>query len=157
MFFIFQSPPFFCIIIIPQNGAVVKHLKKVFLIFGEEIFSKKWLILLDKMFELWYNIKIGRARPCPSRKKSPPLHRWGSRLGLPSRRVKWSKSTKTLPKVSSTLNFPTMALGCPSMFGTLIDKSRREKQGVEPSYSTIRIPQTFPFRAVARPFLEVLL
>ena len=32
-----------------------------------------------------------------------------------------------------------------------------EKQGVEPSYSTIRIPQTFPFRAVARPFLEVLL
>ena len=70
----------------------------------------------------------------------------GSRLDLPSRRVKWSKSTKTLPRTSSVLNFPTMALGCPSMFGTLIDKSRREKQGVEPSYSTIRIPQTFPFR-----------
>ena len=109
------------------------------------------------MLGVWYNIKIGRARPCPSRKNPHSVHLWGSRLGLPSRRVKWSKSTKTLPRTSSVLNFPTMALGCPSMFGTLIVKSRREKQGVEPSYSTIRIPQTFPFRAVARPFLEVLL
>ena len=30
--------------------------------------------------------------------KIPPcVHQGGSRLGLPSRRVKWSKSTKTLP------------------------------------------------------------
>ena len=40
--------------------------------------------------------------------KIPPcVHQGGSRLGLPSRRVKWSKSTKTLPTAIGAVDPPT--------------------------------------------------
>jgi hypothetical protein len=64
----------------------------------EEIFLKKWLILLDKMFEVWYNIKIGRARPCPSRKKSPTRAQVGVVvLDLPSLSHTVEQNYQTLP------------------------------------------------------------
>ena len=73
MFFIFQSPPFFCIYIIPQSWCYCQAFEESFFDIWEKIFSKKWLILLDKMFELWYNIKIGSQRPLTSRKIKFPL------------------------------------------------------------------------------------
>ena len=97
----------------------------------------------------------GRGRDRAA-KNPHSVHLWGSRLGLPSRRVKWSKSTELFLRKTSSATPSTQALR-----GIRLSwhwhRHSWEKQGVEPSYSTIRIPQTFPFRAVARPFLEVLL
>ena len=60
----------------------------------------------------------------PEPQKIPPcVHQGGSRLGLPSRRVKWSKSTELFLRAFKARSSPTRHWGNPSMFGTLIDKS----------------------------------
>ena len=75
------------------------------------------------MLEIHRN-RQGATVPEPQNKIPPCVHQGGSRLGLPSRRVKWSKSTKTLPADTSSATPSTLASrDYPSMFGTLIDKS----------------------------------
>ena len=84
------------------------------------------------------------------------MHEWGSSLDLLNPSLIDGGNYKTLSAVFTHLLalFTLRREQYSTYLSTLIDKSWVGKQGVEPSYSTIRIPQTFPFRAVARP-LEV--
>ncbi len=75
----------------------------------------------------------GRGRDRAA-KNPHPCTGGGSRLGLPSRRVKWSKSTELfLPRWCGLPPYSGIGTN-PFMLGTLINKSLADNKGLEPLF-----------------------
>lgn len=127
------------------------------------------------MFELWYNIKIGRARPCPSRENAL----WISSQGIPSPRTWGNQPLDYHAGLSVALRLPYRAdfrslsplrvgksssyartHNCGHFLVTPIDMELADNKGLEPLFVGWQ-PTVFTFGRIIRlggfrPHLEVL-